>query len=83
MGGELLELLVVADGKLDVLGENRLLVVLSSTGARQLQELHAHVLEHTSHEDASGGTNSIAEAACSDVASAASRGEDESGLLLT
>ena len=57
MSGDLLKLLISAESELNVLGHNSLNTVLGGASVQQLEQLHGHVLEDASHEDASGGAN--------------------------
>ncbi len=57
-GQKLVQLLVVADGKLDVAGVDTVLLVVTSSVSGKLKDLSRQVLEHGSEVD--GGTSANA-----------------------
>lgn len=56
---QLVQLLVVADGKLQVAGDDTGLLVVASGVASQLQDLSSEVLEDGSEVDGSTGTDTL------------------------
>ena len=82
LGGseQLVELLIVADCKLDVSWSDLLLLVLISALTRQIEDLHGEVLKSGCQEDSTAWSNSSGVSALSELSVAAANWEDESGL---
>lgn len=76
-GHQLVKLLVVAHGQLDVLGLDGLLLVLLAGVAGKLENLNGDVLEHGSSVDTGADTDAVAVLALSDHAVATTDGEDK------
>ena len=76
---ESVELLIVADGELEVAGSDGLLLVLSSGVAGKLEDFARKVLEDGGGEDTSANANLLGIASLSEHPGAAANGEDEIG----
>ena len=77
---QLVELLVVADGQLDVAGHDAVLLVVAGGVAGELKDLGAQVLEDGGGVDGGTGTDGLGVAALLDVAGDTAHGELEAGL---
>ncbi|KAF7223857.1 putative LOC107388332-like protein [Nothobranchius furzeri] len=56
---QLVELLVVADGQLQVTGDDTSLLVITSSVSSQLQDLSSQILQHCSQVDRGAGTDTL------------------------
>lgn len=77
---ELVELLVVADGELDVPWDDARLLVVASSIACELEDLSGEVLEDGAEVDGGAGTNAGGELALLQEAGDTPDGELKSGL---
>ena len=77
---ELVELLVVADGELDVARHDARLLVVARGVARELEDLGAEVLEDGAHVDAGADADPRGVLALAEVAVQARHRELEAGL---
>ena len=74
------QLLVVADGELDVAGDDAGLLVVAGGVAGQLQHLGAQVLQHGGQVHGRAGTDAVGVLALLQVAGHAAHGELQAGL---
>jgi len=74
------QLLVVADGQLDVAGHDAGLLVVAGSVAGQLQHLGAQVLQHSGQVNGGTSTDALSVLALLQVAGDAAHGEGEAGL---
>ena len=77
---KLVELLVIADGKLDVAGDNTSLLVVTGSVTGKLKDLSSEVLEDGSKVDRGSGTNTGGELALLQVAANTGDRELKTGL---
>ena len=77
---ELVELLIVADGELDVARDDALLLVVARGVARELEDLSREVLEDGGEVDRGTGTDASGVPANAEVAVDAANRELEAGL---
>ena len=77
---QLVQLLVVADGKLDVTGDDALLLVVAGSVASELEDLSREVLEDGSEVHRGTSSDASGVAADAEVAVDAAHWELESGL---
>ena len=77
---QLVELLVIADGELQVSGRDGLLLVLIGALSRQIKDLHREVLQGCGHEDTASDAHRLSVASLPDHPGAAANWEDEAGL---
>jgi hypothetical protein len=77
---KLVQLLVVADGKLQVTGDDTGLLVVTSGVTSQLENFGSEVLEDSSEVDGSTGTNTLSVVALSEKTVDTTDGERETGL---
>ncbi|TNV86954.1 hypothetical protein FGO68_gene13903 [Halteria grandinella] len=80
VGHKLVELLVVADGELNVAGHNSGLLVVLGGVSGELEDLSGEVLEDGSEVHGGTSANSLGEAALLEEASDSANGELESSL---
>ena len=76
---ELAELIVVADGELDVAGVDAVLVVVTGSVASELKDLGSEVLEDGGEVDRSAGTNALGVVALTQEAVDTTDGELQTG----
>lgn len=77
---ELVQLLIVADGKLEMAGNDTGLLVVTGSVASQLEDLSSQVLENGSQVDGSTGTNTLSVVALAEQTVNTTDGESETGL---
>ena len=77
---QLAELLVIADGQLDVAGDDAALLVVAGSVACQLQHLSSQVLEHGSQVDGRASANARRVLALLQEAGHAANGELQASL---
>lgn len=77
---QLVQLLIVADGELQVTGDDTRLLVVASGVASQLEDLGCEVLENSSEVDGSTGTNTLSVVALSQQTVDTTDWECETGL---
>jgi len=77
---ELVQLLVVADGELQVTGDDTGLLVVTSGVTSQLEDFGSEVLEDGSEVDGSTGTDTLSVVALSEKTVDTTDGERETGL---
>ena len=87
-GQELVQLLVVSDGELEVTGDDPGLLVVTSSVACQLEDLSGQVLHDSSHVDWGTGSNTLSIVSLSQQTMDTSNGElkassARSGLCLS
>ena len=77
---QLVELLVIADGELQVSGRDGLLLVLIGALSRQIKDLHREVLQGCGHEDTTSDADLLGVASFPEHSAAATNWEDETSL---
>jgi hypothetical protein len=77
---KLVQLLIVADGELEMTGNDTGLLVVASGVASELENLSSEVLEHSSEVDGSTGTNTLSVVALAEQTVDTANGESETGL---
>lgn len=77
---KLVQLLVVADGKLKMTGDDTGLLVVAGSVAGQLQDFSSKVLEDSSKVDGSTGTNTLGVVALAEQTVDTTNRERETGL---
>lgn len=80
---ELVQLIVRADGKLEVTGRDGLLLVVSSSVSGQLEDFSSEVLKDGSQVDGGARTSTLGVVALAEETMNTTDGELESGLLRT
>lgn len=78
-GQQLVELLVVTDGQLQMAGDDAGLLVVAGSVSRQLEHLGGQVLEHGGQVDGSAGADSLAVVALAQQTMDTAHGELETG----
>lgn len=78
---QLVQLLVVADGQLEMTGSNGLLLVVGGGIASEFKDFSRQVLEHGSQVDGGTRTNALGIVALSEETVNTTDGELESGLF--
>ena len=79
-GQELVQLFVIADGKLKVTGDDASLLVVTSSVASKLKDLGGEVLHHSCQVDGGSSTKSLGVVAFLEITSDSAHGEGDSGL---
>jgi hypothetical protein len=77
---KLVQLLVVADGKLKMAGNDTGLLVVTGSVAGQLEDLSRQVLENSSEVDGSTGTDTLSVVALAEQTVDTTDGERKTGL---
>jgi hypothetical protein len=77
---ELVQLLIVADGKLEVTGDDTGLLVVTGGVTSQLEDFSSEVLEDGSQVDGSTGTNTLGVVALAEQTVDTTNGEGQTGL---
>lgn len=77
---ELVQLLIVADGKLEVTGNDTGLLVVTSGVTGQLKNFSSEVLEDSGEVDGSTGTDTLGVVALAEKTVNTTNGEGETGL---
>lgn len=77
---ELVQLLIVADGKLEVTGDDTGLLVVTGGVTSQLEDFSSEVLEDSSQVDGSTGTNTLGVVALAEQTVDTTNGEGQTGL---
>ena len=78
---QLVELLVVADGELQVTGNDTRLLVVAGRVASQLEDFGGEVLEHSGEVDGRAGTDALRVVAAAQQTVDTTDGERETGLV--
>lgn len=77
---ELVQLLIVADGELEVTGDDTSLLVVTGSVSSQLEDLSCQVLEHGREVDGSAGTDTLSVVALAEQTVNTADGERQTGL---
>lgn len=77
---ELVQLLIVADGELEVTGDDTGLLVVTGGVTSQLEDFSSEVLEDGSQVDGSTGTDTLSVVALAEQTVDTSNGEGQTGL---
>jgi hypothetical protein len=77
---ELVQLLIVADGELEVTGDDTGLLVVTGGVTGQLEDFGSQVLEDGSEVDGSTGTNTLSVVALAEQTVDTTNGEGQTGL---
>lgn len=80
MTQELVQLLIVADGKLEVTGDDTGLLVVTSGVSSQLENLSGEVLKNSSEVNGSTGTDTLGVVALAEKTVDTANGEGQTGL---
>jgi hypothetical protein len=80
MPEEFVQFLVVADGKLEMTGNNTGLLVVTSSIAGQLEDFSSKVLENSCEVDGSTGTNTLSIVSLAEKTVNTTDGESQAGL---
>lgn len=80
---ELVELIIRADGELEVTGRDGLLLVVSGSVTGELEDLSSQVLEDGSQVDGGAGTNALGIVALAEETMDTTNGELETSLVRT
>lgn len=77
---QLVQLLIVSDGELEVTGDDTGLLVVTSGVASQLEDFGSEVLEDSGEVDGSTGTDTLSVVALAEKTVDTTNGERETGL---
>lgn len=77
---ELVQLLIVADGELEVTGNDTGLLVVTGSVTGQLEDFSSEVLEDSSQVDGSTGTDTLSVVALAEQTVDTTNGEGQTGL---
>jgi hypothetical protein len=77
---ELVQLLIVADGKLEVTGDDTGLLVVTGGVTSQLEDLSSEILENSSEVDGGTGTDTLSIVALAEQTVDTTNGEGETSL---